>query len=122
MTESEKCLCLYTMHSGSESQSQYNNIYGNFDSLWRHFLISVVSLSHTSFRTHSTEGKIPPQQRIDCSRRLNLKKRQPMRKGYGKSISLPLRITQSGGGARPRESSPLSEVGKSLVWVQANTM
>ncbi len=34
-----------------------------------------------------------------------------MRKGWRKSNPFPLRIAQSGGNARPRESSLLSEVG-----------
>ncbi len=34
-----------------------------------------------------------------------------MKKGLGKSYPLPLRIAQSGGNAKPKESSPLSGVG-----------
>ncbi len=55
-------LSLSTMHGGSESQSKHKITTSTwlFNSLWRHFWISVVLLSQTSVHTHSTEGKTPP--------------------------------------------------------------
>ncbi len=42
---------------------------------------------------------------------LTLKRQRPVRKSLGKSNPLALRNAQSGGNARPRESSPLRGVG-----------
>ncbi len=49
------------MHGWSESLSQHNitTPVWLFNSLWRHFWVSVVSLSQTFHHTHSTAGKTP---------------------------------------------------------------
>ncbi len=55
-------LCLSTMNGGSESQLQHTVTTSMWlsNSFWRHFWISVVSLSQTSFHTLSTVGETPP--------------------------------------------------------------
>ncbi len=63
---------------------------------------------------------MPPGDEMTVVTDFHLKKQEQMRRGLGKSNPLPLRITQSGGNVRPRESSPLSGVGGVSVWDQAN--
>ncbi len=55
-------LSLSMMHCGSESQSQHNVTTSMWllNSLWRHFWLSVASLSQTSLHTRSTVGEMPP--------------------------------------------------------------
>ncbi len=101
------------MHSGSESQSQHNitTSMSLFYSLGRHFWILVVSLSQTPLPTHSTVGEMPLGNIMTVCM-YKTWKATTNRKSWGKSDPLPQRIAQSGGKARPRESSPLS--GQSL--------
>ncbi len=111
-----KNVCLFSMmHGGSESLSQHNTATPMwlFNSLWRHFWIWVVSLCQTFFHTHSGVGETPPggvMTMFGDKFEVEMTNEQ----GVGKNESPHLRITQSGGNARPRESASLSGVWRSL--------